>query len=289
MPTVRLVNPSRKRRRHSSRKARRRRGMPAGLKAYWAKKRSRNASRKSGGGHMAKHKRHHRRRAIAHRRRRTVRYRNRNPLMLFGAPKRRRHVRHHRRANRHHRRKNPDTIQSLTSGSMISMVGGGAIGFFGARMLPQNIPFLNNYNSGIPGYLLNAGSGLAISWLLKRFWNRQAGMGALVGTGVAVIARVITDNMGGATPSTTAGTSAAVAGLGSDLDFDLGYYINEFPFPQGASAGPYGQFVGTFRGGSPMVPTNASAVNAGAAAAAHALPAGTPASPAGGGNWSSNW
>jgi hypothetical protein len=209
-------------------------------------------------------------------------------MMLFGAPRRSRR-RHHRRVNRHHRRRSNPSLKELASGSMVSMVAGGAIGFFGARMLPQNLPFLSSYNSGITGYLLNAGSGLAISALLGKFWNRQAGVGALVGAGVAVIARVITDNMGGATPSTTAGASAAVAGLGADLDFDLGYYINEFPFPQGASAGPYGQFVGTFRGGSPMVPTNASAVNAGAAAAAHALPAGTPASPAGGGNWSSNW
>lgn len=239
---------------------------------------------------MAKRKKSYRRRANAHRRKnRTVRHRSRNPIALFGSPRRRRSVRYRRRTNRQLRRRSNPSLKELTSGSMVSMVGGGAIGFFGARMIPQNLPFLSTYNSGIPGYGLNAVSGVALSWLLSKFWNRQAGMGCLVGTGVAVIARIITDNMGTATPSTTAGASAAMSGLGSDLDFDLGYYINEFPFPQGPGAGPYPQFVGTFRGGSPMVPTTSSAVNAGAAAAAHALPAGAASSPAGSGNWTSNW
>jgi len=178
--------------------------------------------------------------------------------------------------NRHHRRRrsNP-SLRELTSGSMISMIGGGAIGFFGARMIPQNLPFLASYNSGITGYALNAGSGLAISWVLGKFWNRQAGVGALVGAGVAVLARIITDQMGTATPSTQAGASAAVSGLGSDLDFDLGYYIGDrFPFPQG-NGGPYDLYPGSpyLPAAGPFPATSAAAVRAGAAAAAAALPA----------------
>lgn len=171
------------------------------------------------------------------------------------------------------------------------MVGGGAIGFFGARMIPQNLPVLSSYNSGITGYLLNVGSGLAISWALRRFWNRQAGMGALIGTGVAVIARFVTDQMGTATPSTQANTSAAVSGMGADLDMDLGYYIEQFPFPQGASAGPYGFPIGTPYGALSPVASNASAVVAGRAAAAAALPAGAPSAPAGGmtDRWANGW
>lgn len=291
MPKVRLVNPSRTRHRNSSRRARRRRKMPAGLAAYWAAKRKRNASRHTGGGHtMAKRRKSHRRRArVARRRRRTVRHRNPG-LMLFGAPRKRR-VRHHRRRSnrRMGRRSNPSGLSQLTSGSMLSMVGGGAVGFFGARMIPQNLSFLSSYNVGVTGYLLNIGAGLGISALLDRFWNREAARGALVGTGVAVVARAITDMLGTATPSTTANSSAAVSGLGADLDMDLGYYINEFPLPQGSSAGPYGRFVGTPYGSAAMVPTSASAVQAGRAAAASALPAGVPASPGGSRNWDSNW
>lgn len=168
------------------------------------------------------------------------------------------------------------------------MVGGAAIGFFGARMGPQNIPFLASYNSGFTGYLLNLGVGLGISALLGKFWNKQAGTGAMVGAGVAVIARFITEQMGTATPSTTAGASAAASGMGADLDFDLGYYVDQFPFAQGGSAGPYGPYPGNPYGGTPFSNTNASAIRAGQAAAAVALPAGVvsqPGNPVGSDRW----
>jgi hypothetical protein len=136
-------------------------------------------------------------------------------------------------------------------------------------------------------------TGLGLSWLLKKFWNKQAGTGALIGTGVAVIARFITDQMGSGTPSSQANASAAVSGMGADLDFDLGYYIEQFPLPQGASAGPYGYPVGTPYNSLPMVNTNASAVRAGQMAAQAALPAGAAGaagpSPVGGGSWGSSW
>jgi hypothetical protein len=84
-------------------------------------------------------------------------------------------------------------------------------------------------------------------------------------------------------------------GMGSDLDFDLGYYIDQFPFPQGAGAGPYNQFVGHPYQSGPWANTNASAVRAGQAAAAAALPAGMPASAAPAGStgtadrWTNGW
>lgn len=178
---------------------------------------------------------------------------------------------------------------------MLSMIGGAAVGYFGARMIPQNIPQLAPYNSGWSGYALNVASGLGLAWLAKRFVNARAGMGVLVGTGVAVIARVITDNAGGATPSTQAGAAAAMSGMGSDLDFDLGYYIDTFPFPQGAAAGPYGPFVGNPLGGRPAIATGATAVQAGQIAAQNALPAGqvNPATVAAStgmrDGWAGNW
>lgn len=242
-----------------------------------------------------KRKHHRRRRASSHHRRRTIRHRSNPGLMLFGAPRRRSSRRHHRRVNRHHRRRSNPTLKELTSGSMISMVGGAGIGFFGARMIPQNVPFLSQYNSGIMGYGLNVISGLGISWALSKFWNRQAGIGALIGTGVAVIARFVTDQMGTATPSTQANTTAAVSGLGADLDMDLGYYIEQFPFPQGDSAGPYGFPLGTPFASTPFANTNASAVRAGQAAAAAALPAGAAAAAGraaadgGSSSWASSW
>lgn len=236
---------------------------------------------------MAKKRKHHRRRRSNSRRRRSARMRN--PIFAFSKPHRRR--RHHHRTHRRRnfaRRSNPDFMGSLTSGSTLELVGGGVAGFFGARMIPQNIPFLTAYNSGVPGYLLNIASGAAISWVLKLLKMPRAATGALVGAGVAVVARIITDNMAPAAPSSTAGASASMSGLGSDLDFDLGYYGDAWPFPQGASAGPYPMFAGNPRAGAAFPASNASAVIAGQQALAAATAAGPgagSAASAGPGRW----
>jgi hypothetical protein len=290
MPKIRLVNPHRSRRRHSNRKARKRR-QPAALARYWAAKRRReNAVRHSaGGGLMDKRRRHHRRRrSNSHRRRRRV-SRMRNPIFAFSRPRRRRGSHRRRRSNR--RRRNPSltsSFSSLTSGSTLDLVGGGVAGFFGARMIPQNIPFLSSYNSGVPGYLLNIGSGALISWVLKLMKMPRAATGALVGAGVAVVARIITDNMAPAAPSSSAGASASMSGMGSDLDFDLGYYGDAWPFPQGAAAGPYPMFAGNPRAGAAFPASNASAVIAGQQALAVATAAGAgggAGAPGGPGRW----
>lgn len=207
---------------------------------------------------MAKRKRR-RSGARSHRRRRSFRRRS-NPMFAMAAPRRRHHHRRHRSAVRR-RRRNP-SLRGLASGSTVSLVGGGAIGFFGSRFIPQNVPFLSQYNTGLTGYALNAGTGLALSWLLKKFWNGQAATGALVGTGIAVISRVIVERF----------NAASGGGMSGDLDFDLGYYTSDrFPFPQGAG-GPFDTYPG-----SPYLPasaiTSASAVRAGQAAAGAALPA----------------
>ncbi len=190
---------------------------------------------------MAKRK-HHRRRA--HHRRRSNPHRRRRRSMFMLNP-RRHHVRR--------RRRNPD---GFTRRGIVPMVVGGGVGFLAARLGPQNL--LKQYNTGITGYALNAGFGIGASWLLGRFWNRDAAMGGYIGTGVAVLSRIIVEqfNIGGG------------GGISGDLDFDLGYYVSErFPFPQGAG-GPYDTFIGTpyLPGGAPV--TSASAVRAGAAAAA---------------------
>lgn len=179
-------------------------------------------------------------------------------------------------------------VGKLTSGSTLELVGGGVAGFFGARMIPQNIPFLASYNNGVPGYLLNIAFGAAISWGLKLMKMPRAATGALVGAGVAVVARIITDNMASAAPSSTAGASAALAGMGSDLDYDLSYYGEQWPFQQGPSGGPYPMFAGNPRAGAAFPASNASAVIAGQQVLAQATAAGSGAgagAPAGPGRW----
>jgi hypothetical protein len=226
---------------------------------------------------MAKHRK--RRRSSARRSRRRSYRRRSNPMFALAAP--RRHRKHHRRhRSSRGRRRNP-SLRSFTSGSMLAKVGGGAVGFLAARMIPQNL--LPQYNTGFTGYALNAVSGVAASFLLGKIWNRDAAMGGYIGTGVAVLARVLVDkfNIGGG------------GGVSGDLDFDLGYYVSDrFPYPQGAG-GPYDNFPGSpYLANAPFAATSAAAVRAGQGAAA-ALPAaagmGFP-SGSGTGRWSdSRW
>lgn len=208
---------------------------------------------------MAKKRRTRRRAARSHRRRNTHR---RNPIFALSAPrKRRRHGRRMRRNGR--RRRNPSELSSFTSGGMLQMVGGAAAGFFGANAIPSLVPQLAAYNQGVTGYVLNAASGLAIAWGLKKVWSPKAGMGALVGTGLSILLRIVKDNAG----STGSVTSAAMSG-------DLAYYVSDrFPYPQG-NDGPYANFPGNASLANPPFPaTSAAAVRAGTAAAAAALPA----------------
>jgi len=182
-------------------------------------------------------------------------------MYALAAPRRR----HHRRrgsSHRRHRRRNPG-LQSFTSGGMLQTVGGAAIGFFGSNALPALIPQLAQYNTGVTGYAIQAVSGLALSWGLKRFLGKGWGTGALIGTGLSILLRIVKDHA----MSTGSVASAAMSG-------DLAYYVDDrFPFAQGAG-GPYGNFPGNASLANPPFPaTSAAAVRAGAAAASAALPA----------------
>lgn len=208
-------------------------------------------------------KRKARRRSSSHRasrRRRTAR----NPRVMFlAAPKRKGSRRHRYVARRSRRHRNPGMISNFASGGMLKMIGGAAAGFLGSNALPALIPQLAPYNAGFSGYAIQGIAGLAISWAAKRFFGPQAGMGALVGTGLALVLRAVKDHAA----STGSATSAAMSG-------DLAYYGDDrFPYPQG-SGGPYGTFPGNPSLANPPFPaTSAAAVRAGQAAAAAALPA----------------
>jgi len=161
---------------------------------------------------------------------------------------------------------------------------------------------LAQYNTGVVGYALNGATGLALSWALGKFWSRSAGIGGLVGTGLAVLSRIVVEQFGTATPSgTSIAPSSAAPGVSGDMDFDLGYYISDrFPYPQGAG-GPFDAYPGSpYLQNPPFPSTSAAAVRAGAAAAAVAnqlaLPSGSivgaPASLPGApqaDRWSSVW
>jgi hypothetical protein len=203
------------------------------------------------------------RRSRKHRAARRRVYRRRsNPMMFLASPKRHRKHRSSGR-RRHHRRRSNPSLGSLTSGGMLQTIGGAAVGFFGSNAIPSLIPQLAQYNTGITGYVLQGVSGLALAWGLKRFLGRGWGTGALIGTGLSLLLRIVKDQAA----STGSVTAAAMSG-------DLAYYASDrFPFPQDAG-GPFAMFPGNPSLANPPFPaTSAAAVRAGAAAAAHALPA----------------
>lgn len=217
---------------------------------------------------MAKKRRSRRHRAAHHSRTRRRNYRRRvNPLFAMVAPRKRHHRRSPSSPKHHRRRHNPAREQLLgfKGGGILETVGGAAAGFFGANALPSLIPQLAQYNTGITGYVLNAGSGLVISWGLGKFVSKRVGYGALIGTGLSILLRIIKDQ------ASTSVTAAAMSG-------DLAYYASDrFPFPQGAG-GPYELYPGSpYTATSPFPATAAAAVRAGTQAAAAALPAAAPA------------
>jgi hypothetical protein len=219
---------------------------------------------------MAKKRRSRRRRAANRHRRARRNYRRRsNPIFAMAAPRKRRRRYHRSSGRRRGRRRNPSEIGQLTSGGMLETIAGAAAGFFGANAIPSLVPQLANYNTGVSGYVLNAASGLGVAWLLGKFWNRKAGTGALIGTGLSVLLRIVKDNAA----SSGNVTAAAMSG-------DLAYYTDDrFPYPQGAG-GPYAGFPGNPSLANPPFPaTSAAAVRAGAAAAQAALPAAAAAAP----------
>ena len=221
------------------------------------------------------HKKRRRRSANRARRRRSYR-RSRNPFFAMSRPKRRRSS-HRRRRSSHRRRRNPSLSSltgKITSSNTLKSVGEAAAAFFGARFIPQNVPFISSYNTGFAGYGLNFAAGLFSGFLASKLLGKPMGVATYIGAGLAVVSRLVVEQ----------GNAASGGGVSGDLDFDLGYYLDEsFPIRNDAAAGPFNRFVGTPRTGY-MLPTAATAVKAGAAAAA-AVPSLPSASSGSGGGW----
>ncbi len=149
---------------------------------------------------------------------------------------------------------------------LLYMGGAALVNGLLCRAIPQNVPQLQAYNTGMVGYGLNIATGALGAWGIGKFVSRRAAQGAWIGMIVAVGQRIISDNFG-------AGAGAQSGGLSGDLDMDLGYYVEgSFPYPQGSSAGPYARLPGApYMGQAAFPTTSASAVRAGQAAGTAAL------------------
>jgi hypothetical protein len=139
----------------------------------------------------------------------------------------------------------------MPRGSELLWAGGGALlNGIVARALPQTL--LPAYNVGWLGYGMNVVAGSLGAWAIGKL-NRRAGQGAWIGMIVAVGQRIIAEKFG-------AGSAGATAGLSGDLDFDLGYYMDDpFPLQQGSGAGPYPAFPGQPYSGGGRLTANAAA------------------------------
>lgn len=214
---------------------------------------------------MAKSHRHHRRRNP--RRRSSLSRRRRSNGISYQARRRNPRVRHHRR------RRNP----SFMNNQLFGLAGGAIVAGIGCRVIPQMVA--SGYNSGWTGYGLDAATGFVISRFGLRHINREWETGGYVGTILSVASRIVSEKFG----STIFGNGAGVSG---DLAFDMGYYMDEsFPWRGNSSMGPYPQYPGGRYALPAPVPTAATAVQAGQAAAASVQAAGV-ASPASG-SWRS--
>lgn len=112
---------------------------------------------------------------------------------------------------------------------LVPLTAWAVAGMAGTRIIPQMVA--PQYNTGIGGYGLNFVTAVGLSWVGGKFAGSRASQGILVGGMVGLAARILSDTLGG--------SSMLGGGLSSDLDFDLGFYIqNNFPLPT-TSQGPY--------------------------------------------------
>jgi hypothetical protein len=142
-------------------------------------------------------------------------------------------ARHHKR---HHRR-NP------RGGSILFTIGGAAGGFLAVNASPSIMPSA----TGIMKYALQGGVAFLGSYALKRFLNRNAGFGFLVGGGAAIALELYQDYTSGA--------------LSSGTSF---YAAQNFPVPYATNPGsPFlNPYAGAYPGGTSTLPVGTSAASA---------------------------
>lgn len=201
MPTIRVFNPHRRKRRIAS------------------KRRNPGASELFIVGNpkpMARTRKRIRRRHNRHISRR------RNPVFASSS-------RHHRRHHRIRRRSNPLNLHRDASLALWASVGGVATRVGVQAVLPS-------YNSGVTGYLANAAAALALGWVADKTISENAGQGIVIGGIAATIMRIASDTILKSNPQ--AANAAAMSGLAGDREFALGDFQSSYFFEPSVNTGP---------------------------------------------------
>lgn len=95
---------------------------------------------------------------------------------------------------RHHHRRNPWVPG--TSKEVIELSGGALAGGLGARLIPENVPMISTYNSGIVGYGLNLLAGYVTAKVAGYLFNSTVEKGALAGAVLMTGSRFVSDRFG---------------------------------------------------------------------------------------------
>lgn len=266
MPRVRLINP-RSRHRRAGRKSHRRRVGARRLNKSLRSQVSAMISRRIAGGGNTMKKRRNRRRINRSYRHRTRRHR---PMLMR---------RSNRRSNpffrRHRARRRHNPVLGLSFKRIGVMTAGGLANAWATAKLPAM--FMGGSNQGILGLAAAGGVALAGSWLAAR-WDADAGSGAVVGGAMVFVDRLLNEFFG-------------VDLLSGSLSY---YGSDHFPWPAGASQGPFSAFPGGRYLSAAPIPTTATAVRAGqsaqaAAAVAAAAPPAAAAAPGTQSRWTDHW
>lgn len=105
---------------------------------------------------------------------------------------------------------------------MLRVTGGALVGGIGARAIPENVPFVTQYNTGILGYGLNLFTTFLLAKLGKWASGPKAEEGVWIGGILMTAGRVVTDRFGKTI------VSFGATRLGNDPAFNfhrLGKYV----------------------------------------------------------------
>jgi hypothetical protein len=113
----------------------------------------------------------------------------------------------------------------------LELGGGGLAGLFGSNFIAE-LAF-GGYNSGITGYLITGGIGLAITLAAGKFFGKKAATGAGLGTGLAIAYRIYQDYANIPTGKVNAVVQSKGLPAGnSDFASGMGTYTQvAFPYP----------------------------------------------------------
>ena len=121
-------------------------------------------------------------------------YRRRKNGLFAKASRRRRSNPMFGKKRRRSRRSNP--LLPIPGGEFGKGLAGVVVGGLGARLVPENVPFLSKYNNGVVGYGMNLVATILLAKVAKYFAGPKAEEGAYYGGILMTASRFVSDRFG---------------------------------------------------------------------------------------------